>query len=137
MNEQAQSFQLSPNPDPHHHHRVILYALGALFLIIIGGGIGFLLGIQTDQIANTTMNQQKQQQTLMLSPTPVSAQTPTSVISPSITVTQLPSATALGGNWFLTLTSNNTSKQSPAELLVTDANGNQTGYLASNGIEAV
>jgi hypothetical protein len=123
MNEQVQSFQLSPNPDPHHY-RVILYALGALFLIIIGGGVGFLLGIW-----------QQQQQSVILSPTPISSssQVPTSAISPSTTVIHLPSPTIFKGSWFLTLTSDNRYKRSPAELLVTDENGNQTGYLVSNG----
>jgi len=44
MDEQ-QSFQLSPVPDENHHKRVLLYAIGTILFLLIGGGIGYMLGI--------------------------------------------------------------------------------------------
>lgn len=72
-----QSFQLTPNPDPHHHHRVLLYGLGALFLLIIAGGSGYLWEI------NHLITRPPQGRNLSVIPTPtLSAINKTSVPGP-------------------------------------------------------
>jgi len=59
MEEQPQSFQLSPPADKNHHKRVILYGLAVILLVIIGGAIGFKLGVNNATI-NAPLVQQKQ-----------------------------------------------------------------------------
>jgi len=71
MDTQSQTLQLSPNPDAHHHHRVLLYGVGAILLLIIGTGIGFLLATHDSTIQNqlvTTLPHQKTSPTII--PTP-------------------------------------------------------------------
>lgn len=126
MNEPTQSFQLLSNSE--HHPRAISCALGTLLLIMISGGIGFLLGKQTSPMTNTMSTQQKHQQAVI--PAPVTSQAPISIISSTITATQLPSPTTLRGNWFVYISADILSKHSPAQLLITDAMGKQTGYNA-------
>src|SRR5258708_10965788 len=42
-----QTLQLSPHPDSHHPHRVLLYAVGALLIIIISLSAGYLLSMSS------------------------------------------------------------------------------------------
>ena len=59
MDQQLQSFQISPNPDPHHHKRIILYGIGALLFLIIGGAVGFTIAMN-GRLSSTTVLQQNQ-----------------------------------------------------------------------------
>ena len=54
MDEQPKTFQLSSNPDPHHHQRVLLYGLGTLLLIVITGSLGYIWAINNN--VSTTIN---------------------------------------------------------------------------------
>lgn len=55
-NKQMTSLRLSSSPDPNHHHRVMIYFLGVLFLLAIGGGVGYLIG--KDNIVQNNLSSQ-------------------------------------------------------------------------------
>ena len=80
MDEQVKSFQLTPSPDPHHNHRVLLYGLGALLLILIAMVCGYILGtknnLQSQVIYNKTIISPEPNRIISitpLSPSPASA----------------------------------------------------------------
>ena len=77
MDEQPKSFQLSPGPDPHHHHRVLLYGIGAVLLIFIAGSVGYLLAVTRSTPSMKDITQTKSQTIMkkpLITPTPRSTQ---------------------------------------------------------------
>ncbi len=72
MDEQVKSFQLTPAPDKNHHKRIILYTIGVLLLLIIGGGIGYLCALNSSLSPHSSYEQNNGRiippQNLMASP---------------------------------------------------------------------
>jgi|GEM_PF-5802774 len=91
MEEQPKTLERSPNPDNQHTHRVLLYAVGAIFLSLIVGGAGYMLGV------NNTTSSQAQTQRATFSQTQV-AQTQ------KTTSSQAQAAQAQGATYYISPT---------------------------------
>lgn len=68
------SFEIKPPPDPKHYYRVSLYGLAFIFIIIIAGGIGYLLAMGNIQRQTTLLNIQSSYPVITPSVRPIDKQ---------------------------------------------------------------